>query len=321
MQNKANEIGGIYMKYGSIKDANGNSHRLSKLILGTVPFGSVMSKEDSFAAMDLYTKSGGNVIDTARVYSTWLPGGANASETCVGEWLKARNNRKEIVLITKGGHPPFDDIHNSRLSPAEIRSDFSESLRYLQTDDVDIYFLHRDDESIPVDVMMDTLHEFVAEKKVKMLGASNWKLSRILEANEYAKANGKTPFSVSEIQWSYVHCTNETLMDDTLVCMDDKEYDRYLKAGIPVFAYSSQGHGVFSRGYKADLSDIEEKNRAFYNDENISRYQSLLARCEKENKTPSEIVLNYIMENELNSFAIVGCSRLSQLQDSLQAAK
>ncbi len=309
------------MKYGLIKDTNGNSHRLSKLILGTVPFGSVMSKEDSFAAMDLYTKSGGNVIDTARVYSSWLPGGKDASEKCVGEWLKERNNRREIVLITKGGHPPFDHLHNSRLSPDEIRSDFSESLRFLQTEDVDIYFLHRDDESLPVSVIMDTLHEFVTDKKVKMLGASNWKLARILEANEYAKTNDKTPFCVSEIQWSYVYCTSETLMDDTLVCMDDQEYAGYLKARIPVFAYSSQGHGIFSRGYKADLSDIEEKNRAFYCGENIRRYQSLLDRCEKENKTPSDIVLNYIMENELNAFAIVGCSRLSQLQDSLQAAR
>lgn len=309
------------MKYGSIKDAAGNSYRLSRLIMGTVPFGSTMSQEDSFTAMDLYVKNGGNVIDTARVYSSWLPGGKDASEKCVGKWLKARNNRKDIVLITKGGHPRFDNLHNSRLSPADIRSDFSESLRFLQTEDVDIYFLHRDDESLPVSVIMDTLHEFVAGGKVKILGASNWKLSRILEANKYANANGKTPFCVSEIQWSYVYCTSETLNDDTLVCMDDQEYAGYLKAGIPVFAYSSQGHGVFSCGYKADLSDMEEKHRNFYCEENIKRYQALLAVCEKENKTPSDVVLNYIMENELNAFAIVGCSRLSQLQESLQAAE
>ncbi|MFT3982794.1 MAG: aldo/keto reductase [Lachnospiraceae bacterium] len=309
------------MKYGSIRDAAGNSYKLSKLIMGTVPFGSVMSQEDSFAAMDLYVKNGGNVIDTARVYSSWLPNGKDASEKCVGEWMKTRNNRRELILITKGGHPPFENLHNSRINPADIRSDFSESLGYLQTDDIDIYFLHRDDESVPVNIIMDTLHELVADGKVKMLGASNWRLSRILEANEYAKANGKTPFSVSEIQWSYVYCTSEVLKDDTLVCMDDQEHAGYLKAGIPVFAYSSQGHGVFSRGYKPDLSDIEEKNRAFYCQENIKRYQSLLEICEKENKTPSDIVLNYIMENELNGFAIVGCSRLSQLQESLHAAE
>lgn len=309
------------MKYGFIKDTKGNSYRLSKLILGTVPFGSEMSTNDSFAAMDLYVKNGGNVIDTARVYSTWLPGGKDASEKCVGEWIKARNNRDDIILITKGGHPPFDDVHNSRVNPEDIRSDFSDSLRFLQTDKIDIYFLHRDDESQPVSVIMDTLHEFVASGQVKMLGASNWKLSRILEANKYANANGKTPFCVSEIQWSYVYCTNKMLNDDTLVCMDDQEYAGYLETGIPVFAYTSQGHGLFSCGYKADLSDLEEKHWHYYCDENISRYKKLLDICKKENKTPSEVVLNYIMENELNGFAIVGCTRLSQLEESLKAAE
>ncbi|HOO29060.1 MAG TPA: aldo/keto reductase, partial [Lachnospiraceae bacterium] len=172
-------------------------------------------------------------------------------------------------------------------------------------------------------VIMDTLHEFVKAGKVKMIGASNWRLARILEANAYAAANKKTPFTVSEIQWSYVYCTNKTFHDDTLVCMEDhkEEYNAYLKAGIPVFAYSSQGHGVFSCGYQPDLSDIAAKHRDFYCEENIKRYQLLLDKCRQEQVTPSHVVLNYIMENELNGFAIVGCSRLSQLKESLEAAK
>ncbi len=311
------------MKHGYIKDGNGNTHCLSKLILGTVPFGSTMSSKDSFQIMDRYFEMGGNVIDTARVYSSWLPKGRDASETCVGAWMKERNCREKVVLITKGGHPPFSNLHASRISPENIFSDFADSQHFLQTDYIDIYFLHRDDESVPVNIIMDALHELVKKGQIKMLGASNWKLSRILEANKYARSHGKTPFSVSEIQWSYVYCTNAMLHDDTLVCMDDQleNYQAYIQANIPVFAYSSQGHGIFSCGYQPDLSDIAEKHKDFLCKENISRYQSLLHMCSQTGATPSHIVLNHIIENELNGFAIVGCSRLSQLDESLEAAK
>ncbi len=319
-----NSTGGrTFMRFADIKDHNGNEIAVSRIILGTALFGAAMSREESFDIMDTYFAHGGRAFDTARVYSDWLPNGHNASERTVGEWIRARDCRSEVVLMTKGAHPSFADMHKSRLSPEEIRADFHESLRILQTDYVDVYFLHRDDEAVPVSVIVDTLDEFVKTGKARMLGASNWRAERILEANEYARASGRTPFSVSEIQWSYAVCTpRESFGDDTLVCMDEKQMELYRRSGIPVFAFSSQAHGVFSCGYKEDLSDLADKHKCFYSEENVQRYQALLKKCRETGRTPSQTALDYITENdEVKGFAIVGCSKKAQLLEALAAAE
>lgn len=311
------------MKNGIIRDHNQQEITISKIILGTALFGADISREQAFRFMDAYYDHGGRVLDTARVYSDWLPGGHSASERTVGEWIRERGLRSEVILMTKGAHPPMEEMHRSRVNAKEIRADLEESLQVLQTDYVDVYFLHRDDESVPVSVIMDVLHEFIKEGKVRMLGASNWKMARILEANAYARTHGKTPFSVSEIQWSYALCTpKETLGDETQVCMNEQEMDLYRQAQLPVMAFSSQAQGVFSKGYKEDLSDLSKKHRAFYSEENVRRYQALLQKCRETGCTPSRAALDYIIENqEIEGFAIVGCSRMEQLLESLEAAQ
>ncbi len=309
------------MKYGVIKDSWGKEWQIAKLILGSVPFGTTISEEDSFALMDHYFEQGGNVIDTARVYSDWLPNGHGASERTIGNWMQLRKNREQIFLITKGGHPLFSDMHHSRLSAEEIYSDIEESLSCLQVANVDLYFLHRDDKALPVGPIMDALHELVLQGKAKMIGASNWSYARIQEANAYATAHGKTPFAASEIQWSYVANTPASLKDTTLETMTSEEYEAYLTSDLPVFAYSSQGLGVFNCGYLPDLSDLAPKHQQFYSDENIRRYQSLLKECKEHHVTPSRVVLEHITENKVNGFAIIGCSKKEQLTESLDALR
>lgn len=307
------------MQYADIMDHKGQAVSLSKIILGTAVFGSSIPREKAFELMDTYYAHGGRALDTARVYSDWLPGGRDASERTVGEWIKERGCREEIVLITKGAHPPMEDMHVSRVTPEAIRADLARSLGVLQTDYVDIYCLHRDDERMPVSVIMDVLDEFVKAGKVRMLGASNWRAQRIMEANEYARANGKTPFAVSEIQWSYAACTaKETFHDETLVCMDEEQMELYRQMKMPVLAFSSQANGVFSCGYREDLSDLAEKHRRYYSEENVRRYQALLKKCREEGCTPTQAALDYITKHEiLNGFAIVGCSQKEQLLASL----
>lgn len=311
------------MRNAMINDHNGNPISISRIILGTAPFGSTMTREQSFDIMDTYYAHGGRTLDTARVYSDWIPNGHNTSERTVGEWIRERDCREQIVLMTKGAHPPVGQPHISRVNPEDIRADFEESLRVLQTDYVDVYFLHRDDERVPAAVIMDVLDELVKSGRIRMLGASNWRAERILEANEYARAAGKTPFAVSEIQWSYAVCTaKETFGDDTLVCMDPQQMELYRQSGIPVMAFSSQAHGVFSCGYKEDLSDLADKHRSFYSEENVRRYQALLKKCREDGCTPSQVVLDHVTNHkEIEGFAIVGCSRKEQLLESLATVK
>ncbi len=310
-------IKGDNMKYGMIKDQNGIWHKLSKIILGAVKFGTDMSEELSFQVLDLYRDNGGNVIDTARCYCDWLENGHGVSEKTVGKWLTERDCREEFMLITKGGHPPMSDMEQSRLTKHDIFSDINESLEALRTDYIDLYFLHRDDEKVPVKTIMDSLDELVKLGKIRMVGASNWRAERILEANDYARRSGKTPFVASQIQWSYAVAKGKEAFGYGTLSMDDQQHQIYLKAEIPVLAYTSQANGVFSCGYKEDLSDIAKKHEVFYSEGNIELYQKLIKYCKKNEITPTQAALDYIIKNELNGFAIVGCSKLEQLQEIL----
>jgi aryl-alcohol dehydrogenase-like predicted oxidoreductase len=305
------------MKYGIIKDQFGNSHKFSKIILGAFPFGTFMSEELSFQIMDYYRSQGGNAIDTARIYCEFIENCSGASEKTVGKWIKERDCRNEFYIISKGSHPEISNMQKSRLSSDEINYDVEESLKALQTDYIDLYFLHRDDEKVPVKSIMDSLHEHVAAGRLKMLGASNWRIERILEANEYAVANKKTPFVASQIQWSYAYCSREIFGDSTVVCMDGQQYQQYLQSEIPVLAFNSQAGGLFLAGYQPNLSDISKKHKGFLCEENVKRYRVLLEICAAKNITPTQACLEYITDNNVNGFAIVGCSKLEQLQDSL----
>lgn len=111
--------------------------------------------------MDAYATVGGNLIDTGRIYGDFVTPRKGESEKIIGRWLTDRHCRERVFLSTKGGHPPLQDMQRSRLSREEIRSDMAESLQDLQTDYVDIFWLHRDDESRPAGEIMETLQSLI----------------------------------------------------------------------------------------------------------------------------------------------------------------
>jgi aryl-alcohol dehydrogenase-like predicted oxidoreductase len=129
--------------------------------------------------LDAYAAAGGNFIDTADVYSAWAPGNSGGeSETIIGRWFSTRGNREKIVVATKVGmHPKF-----SGLSPATIRTAAEESLRRLQTDYIDIYYAHQDDENTPLEETLSAFDRLVQEGKVRYVAASNYSAARLQEA-------------------------------------------------------------------------------------------------------------------------------------------
>lgn len=297
---------------------SGNPVFLSKIILGTGAFGTSIPAEEAFRLLDRYLELGGSTLDTARVYGTWGPAGRAVSEETIGAWLRSRGSRSRVTLVTKGGHPPLSDMHRSRLSEPEIRADIEDSLRTLGTDRVELFLLHRDDVSRPVEEIVDTLDRLVKEGKTLAVGVSNWTAARIEEANRYARSAGKAPLAVSQIQWSLARTTPQRLGDTTLVCMDDAEYARYRQMGLPVMAYSSQAGGLFTKWLRGGEEALSEgMRRCYVNDENRRRLGRLTRFCRETGCPPSAAVLAYITHNPLPGAALIGCSRLEQLEDSL----
>lgn len=306
------------MRTGYVAAAGGRVE-VTKLILGTCYFGTDISEAVSYDLLDTYYAAGGRTLDTARAYGL-TSAGVSESERLIGRWMKGRGVRNEMVVISKGGFPAPGDMHASRLSARELRADLEASLRDLDTDTIDLYFLHRDDPRIPVNGLMDTLHEFVESGAVRAIGASNWTTARIREANAYARRAGKTPFTASEIQWSLASSTPADWKDDTLVCMNAEEYADYLEMKLPVMAFSPQAKGIFSKyiaGGKAALSP--KVIDRFLTAENLRKIERVRALVEQTGFSPAALALGYLLNNPLAGFAVLGCSNRAQLLDSLSA--
>ncbi|ATL84397.1 aldo/keto reductase [Streptomyces malaysiensis subsp. malaysiensis] len=147
------------------------------LSLGGNVFGWTANEAESFRVLDAYAAAGGNFIDTADVYSAWVPGNQGGeSETILGNWFASRGNRSDIVLATKvGGGSP----EPRGLTSSAIKSGVEESLQRLRTDYIDLYYTHYDDPSVPVEEIITTLDELVREGKVREIAASNVAADRL----------------------------------------------------------------------------------------------------------------------------------------------
>lgn len=211
--------------------------------LGTSRLGADGSREEACALLDAFVDHGGTLIDTAAVYSDWIPGERGRSETVIGEWLKLRGNRHRVRISTKGGHPPLDDMHAGRCDPASLRHDVEQSLRRLQTDHIDLYLLHRDDHRIPVADIFGTLGEFVRQGKIGATGVSNWDVGRIAQAKMLAAGP-----SANQLLGNILCLKMDRPSDDTLRVLNESYYRQAHGENMSLMLFSSQCRGAFLRG-------------------------------------------------------------------------
>ncbi len=169
------------------------------LCLGGNVFGWSANEAESFAVLDAYYEAGGNFIDTADVYSEWKPGNQGGeSETIIGNWMKARGNRHEIVIATKVAKM------SSRpgLSPANIKAALDDSLRRLQSDHIDLYYSHEDDEKVSLEETLGAYKEVINAGKVHLIGASNYSGARLREAASISKEKGLPSYVAVQNQYN-----------------------------------------------------------------------------------------------------------------------
>jgi aryl-alcohol dehydrogenase-like predicted oxidoreductase len=214
----------------------------NRLILGTANLGlGDGGRDNAFALLDTYVELGGAVIDTASVYSNWVPGEMQRSETIIGEWMKARGNRDHLRVVTKGAHPPLVEPKTPRLDRASIRQDVELSLRKLQTDRIDLWFLHRDDPATPAAEIIGTLHELVAEGKIAAIGCSNWVLPRIREAE---RAGG---FSANQVLGNALCRLMTPPSDPTNIILTAPMFHHAANNDVELQLYTSQCQGLFEK--------------------------------------------------------------------------
>ncbi|MBV8816251.1 MAG: aldo/keto reductase [Verrucomicrobia bacterium] len=207
------------------------------LVLGGNVFGWTANEEQSFAVLDAYADAGGNFIDTADMYSCWAPGNSGGeSETIIGNWLKSRKNRDQMVIATKVGKLP----ELSGLSAKTIQTGAENSLRRLQTDRIDLYYAHEDDPKTPLG---ETLHAFdalVRSGKVRYIAASNYEAPRLREAIHLSKSAGLARYVA--LQQHYNMMERDKYEGDLA--------DTAAREGLSSFPYFSLASGFLTGKYR-----------------------------------------------------------------------
>ncbi|MDO9485232.1 MAG: aldo/keto reductase [Actinomycetota bacterium] len=169
------------------------------LCLGGNVFSWTADEATSFEILDAYAAAGGNFIDTADAYNGWLPGyEGGESETIIGNWMKARGNRDQMVIATKVGSL----ASRKGLSAENIALASADSLRRLQTDYIDLYYSHQDDQETPQEETLGAYDALVKAGKVRYLGASNFNSARLQEALDISEANGFAKYRVLQNEYN-----------------------------------------------------------------------------------------------------------------------
>jgi len=205
-------------------------------VLGGNVFGMTADRAASFAILDRFVERGGGMIDTADVYSAWVPGHKGGeSETEMGAWLKASGARDKILIATKVGMMP------GGLKPDRIREAVKGSLDRLGVDVIDLYFAHKDDPDVPLDEVLGAFGELVDAGTVRAIGASNYSAGRLAEALRVADETGLPRF---------------TVVQPELNLLDREQYEGPLQTlcideGLGVVTYFSLASGYLSGKYRS----------------------------------------------------------------------
>ena len=287
---------GVPMAYGSIP---GVGKQVSRLVMGC---DNQTNLAHASAMFDAFFEMGGTTFDTAYIY------GGGYIEKLVGQWVRNRGVREDIVMITKGAHTPHCD-------PESITRQLEESLERQGTDYADLYMMHRDNTDIPVGEFVDVMDEHLRAGRIRAYGGSNWTPERVDEANAYAKANGRTGFTILsnhfglaealDVPWAgCVHATDP----DSKAWLEER--------GIALLPWSSQARGFFTgRAHPEDRSDAELV-RCYYSDENFER----LARAEElgaERGVPATaIALAFVLHQQFPTFALFGPRSIGEMRSS-----
>jgi aryl-alcohol dehydrogenase-like predicted oxidoreductase len=280
------------------------------LALGGNVFGWTANEKTSFAVLDAYAAAGGNFIDTADVYSAWAPGNSGGeSETIIGRWLSTRGNRENIIVATKVGmHPKF-----SGLSPASIRTAAEESLRRLQTDYIDLYYAHQDDETTPLEETLRAFDQLVRQGKVRYVAASNYSATRLQEALTTSDRAGLVRYVALQQHYNLVE---RDKYEGELASVVAREG----LSSVPYFALASGFlTGKYRPGAKVD-SQRAEKAGGYLNEKGIKILAVLDEVAAAHEVSVASVALAWLAAQPTVTAPIASARDPEQLPDLLRVA-
>ncbi len=288
--------------------------QVSPICLGGNVFGWTADEATSFKLLDAWVDAGMNFVDTADVYSRWVPGHAGGeSETVIGKWLKRSGKRDRIVLATKVGKPMGDGMVG--LAPAYIRSAVEASLKRLQTDVIDLYQSHDDDTNTPLEETMGAFAELIQAGKVRAIGASNFSAPRLAEALAVSTTLGLPRYESLQPLYNLVERPAfEAELEQ--VCVDN---------GIGVINFFALAKGFLTGKYRS-AADLGKSTRGdgvkqYLTPKGLAVLDALDAVAQRLNATPAQVALAWQSARPSITAPIASATSLSQLVSLVAAAR
>ena len=290
---------------------------ISDIALGTASMGTSTKQDTSNQLLDAYLAFGGNLIDTARIYS---PPEIGRSEHIVGNWLRQTHKRNQIVLMTKGGHPRLENMSQSRMTAKDMRMDLELSLRALQTEVIDIYFYHRDNLQQTVEDEIEVMEMFRREGKIRYYGCSNWDTKRMIAADNYCAKKGYRGFVANQALFNLGSQQMKPLRDQTMRKIDEKMFEYHVNHSQNLaMAYKGVAGGYFHR-YLTDGAESVITS-PYHTSENIQRAEKCRELMEKYQASISQIVLGFFMQQPFQCIPLYGAKKVSDLEDAMKTSE
>lgn len=286
-----------------------SNQEVSAVCFGTLPFGTKVSKNDSFSLLDSYFEAGGSFLDTANNYSLWHNNGKGGeSETVLGHWMKDRRNRDDIFLATKAGFN--DDTIGISLSRKTIISEVDKSLQRLQTDYVDLFYSHTDSREDALEETLETYDELVASGKIRFIGCSNYRAWRIQKALEISDSNSWPSYCCIQQRHTFLRpkptanfggqlSSNEDLLD---FCKENEH--------VRMLAYAPLLRGSYSIAERP----IPEQ---YHTTEMKKKLEDLHTIANDTGSTVNQVIYAWMMQSNPSIIPLIAPTKLDQLHHTL----
>jgi aryl-alcohol dehydrogenase-like predicted oxidoreductase len=292
----------------------GNSDlEVAPIAFGGNVFGWTIEDQTSFNILDQFTADGFNLIDTADVYSKWHPGNQGGeSETIIGNWMKTRENRDQVIISTKVG----GDMGSGRkgLSKDYIVTEVEASLKRLQTDYIDLYFSHFDDLETPIEETLSAYDQLIKAGKVRWIGASNFSAERLKESLEASQRNNLPKYQVYQPEYNLYNREKYEQQYEQLI-IDNQ---------LGVINYFALASGFLTGKYRSE-ADLNKSPRgggikAYLNDKGFKILKALDELSEQHNTNPASLAISWLIDRPSITAPIASVTNTIQLEALREAA-
>ena len=295
------------------RSLGGSGLQVSPLAFGCNVFGWTVTDATAFALLDTFVAAGFNLLDTADVYSRWVPGNhGGESETVIGKWLKRSGKRDSIVIATKVGMEMAPD--RKGLSRAYILRSAEESLRRLQTDFIDLYQAHKDDPDTPIEETLEAFAELIQQGKVRAIGASNFGADWLVQSLQASRQRGLPRYeSLQPLYNLFSRSEYETQLEP--VC---------LKERLSVIPYYSLAAGFLTGKYRSEADLAQSKRGAgvkkYLSDRGMRILAALDQVAKEKHATLAQVALAWLIARPSITAPIASATSTAQLNELLGAA-